>query len=105
MQHIISGSNDQLWLGVHATQGTASTRYPEDNVRQNEAYHSNYSNFFCGFVDQMLNKAREFPPLTIEYGGLNGPNSNTVARVIGEAGSFRPAKPTGACGWEAQLSW
>jgi uncharacterized protein RhaS with RHS repeats len=56
----------------------------------------------CDAVDNMLKAVGTWPQDTIPY-NWQGPNSNTAARSIGQAGGFYPPSPPGALGWNTAL--
>jgi RHS repeat-associated protein len=66
-------------------------------------WSSGLSSGNCGGVDRLLNAARAFPQNSVLY-YWKGPNSNTAARLVGEAGGFFPPMPNRARGWDYPLS-
>jgi RHS repeat-associated protein len=66
-------------------------------------WSSGLSSGNCAGVDRLLNAARAFPQNSVLY-YWKGPNSNTAARLVGEAGGFFPPMPNRARGWDYPLS-
>jgi len=56
----------------------------------------------CQAVDNMLKAANAWPNDTLPY-NWQGPNSNTIARSVGQAGGFNPPPPPGSTGWNSGL--
>jgi hypothetical protein len=64
-----------------------------------EWYTGGLSSTDCAGVESMSNYANSWPQNSIIYNSVSGPNSNTVAYLLGQAGGFSPTAPPGAYGW------
>ena len=57
----------------------------------------------CSSVDAMIAAANGWPQNTIPYNPTSGPNSNSAAHDLGNAGSFNPSAPPGSIGWNTPV--
>jgi RHS repeat-associated protein len=85
------------------TPGDVSRRYPADNAALAPTwFDSGLSSSVCGQVTGLEVAAEDWPPTTsgIPYHPVKGPNSNSFARYVGEAGGgFHPTAPPGSQAW------
>jgi len=57
------------------------------------AWNSGLSRALCDAIDQMIAAAKSYPSHTTPYNAPRGPNSNSMARYVGEAGGLSPTPP------------
>ena len=108
--HILDGNRDAPkgfrglftgYLDVYDTPGLVSTRTPADNSLVPTIWLQ-ASSSTCSGVDTMVAVADFYQSfqtyVKIKYNPL-GPNSNTVARYLGNSGGFFPPPPPGSIGW------
>lgn len=95
-QSIISAGPAKGFLRVWVVGGDTNG---QDNKSQTTHFATILAAEVCDSVDLMLAAARTFPKASIHY-RPTGPNSNSAARFIGEAGGFAPSAPPGAYGWD-----
>jgi hypothetical protein len=79
------------------TQGTVG-HYPEDNIQAGTWFDSGTSSSVCPQVDNLEAAARNWPQTGATY-FPTGPNSNTFAHDMANAGGFTPTQPPSAVGW------
>lgn len=100
-QSVVSGGPEtvagvqylRIWVSGEPRNGV-------DNVAAPTSWNSGLSCENCAGVDRLLGAAREFPLNQVGY-DWSGPNSNSAARHVGDAGGFRPPRPSGGVGWDA----
>ena len=99
VEYAINGIETTDIITAGPNPGTGPVRYLEEFVVPGNAAGANTSldstewktpdsSTVCYAVSRMLEKARTFPPHSIPYDPVFGPNSNSAARLIGEAGGF-----------------
>ena len=104
VDHIISAGPSGTyggWLNVSVSKNRRSGKYPKDDDPSKATlwWNSGISSDFCFGVDMMVITADGWPNDSIAYLFAPGPNSNTAARILGEAGGFHPGSPPNAVGW------
>jgi RHS repeat-associated protein len=67
------------------------------------SWDSGLSSESCSGVNRILAYAKSWPNDSIPYGGLFGPNSNSVAGLLGQYGGFNPPPPPRSLGWNYWL--
>jgi RHS repeat-associated protein len=101
-QHIVSGGPTGPvgtgYLNIWNDWGSTGTHFPTDNSGDTTAFASELSPEVCAKVDKLLRAANSYPNGTIEYYG-QGPNSNSIAHYLGDAGGFNPPPPPDSLGW------
>jgi RHS repeat-associated protein len=75
-----------------------SGHYETDNSDDATAFDSGTSDVVCDAVDKMILAAENWQNNTTPYSST-GPNSNTFAHDIGNAGGFNPPAPPRTIGW------
>ena len=75
-----------------------SGHYETDNSDDATAFDSGTSDAVCDAVDKMILAAENWQNNTTPYSST-GPNSNTFAHDIGNAGGFNPPAPPRTIGW------
>ena len=75
-----------------------SGHYETDNSHDATAFDSGTSDAVCDAVDKMILAAEDWQNNTTPYSST-GPNSNTFAHDIGNAGGFNPPAPPRTIGW------
>ena len=73
-----------------------------DNVSATTSWNSGLSSGNCNGTEDLLTAADTWPQDTIPYSPL-GPNSNSVANYLGQAGGFSPSPPWGSYGWNTSV--
>lgn len=99
-----TGSFGSGTLNIWVNQGSTGVHFPADNAGASTAFATpcNESNEVCNGVDNLLNAANSFPNNTIHY-DATGPNSNSVANSLGDAGGFNPPQPPDTIGWDTPI--
>ena len=96
---------DSGFLDAHVTQGDSGFN-PKDNSGDATSQGGAFSGQICDQVDRLISAADRFISSyndSIEYNGLNGPNSNGFARWVGAKGGFNPPSPPLAQAWDVKL--
>lgn len=107
-QYIVSagptGANGSGSLNVWVDKGSTGTHYPADNSGASSAFSTpcDDSTAVCDGVDKLLGAANTYPNNTIDYGWF-GPNSNSVAHYLGQAGGFDPPQPPKTPYWSTPV--
>jgi hypothetical protein len=94
-------NNGMLGIFVHGPNdpGAADTVYSGK-----VAWDSGESSSNCSGIAAMLTYATTWPKGSIPYGGIFGPNSNSVAGLLGQIGGFNPPAPPRSLGWNYWLN-
>jgi hypothetical protein len=71
-----------------------------DRVSNPTWWDSGTSPEICAGVDKLLAAVDAWPQDTIPYHPFSGPNSNSAAHNVGDAGGFSPSRPDGAIAWD-----
>jgi hypothetical protein len=84
------------WVSI----GDAGTYpgYPADNFSDSTWYSSQASVSVCSQVEKLLNYAYAWPQTSLNYNPF-GPNSNTFAWDLSDAGNFPATAPPRTVGW------
>jgi RHS repeat-associated protein len=91
------------WLQAFANPGLKSA-HGEDNSSATIDWTSGNSPKNCAAVDAMRDTAKHFPNSGIVYNAVFGPNSNSVAHMLGNVGGFKNiSQPPGSVGWDATI--
>ena len=102
-QQIVSGGpagqNGNRFLDVWTNPDVNSA---VDNVSATTSWNSGLSSGNCNGTEDLLTAADTWPQDTIPYLSL-GPNSNSVANYLGQAGGFSPSPPSGSFGWNIPI--
>jgi hypothetical protein len=97
-QYTITGGEEGIYLKMWKPEVPANPAPNTDSVW----WTAGPSPDICDAVGKMLTAAKDFPQDTIPYDWA-GPNSNTGARSVGQAGGFYPPPPPGSTGWTTGL--
>lgn len=90
-------------LVISINKGDTSAMYPkQDNPSATTGFDSGVSSKNCTAVKKLLDAAHGFPSGVIPYDPA-GPNSNSVAHVLGVAAGLSVSPPPGSYGWDTPL--
>ena len=93
-EQFVSGYPDDTYyisslnVGFNYDTGEGGVAWPSGSSTEN-----------CPKLKKLKDAASKWPNFSIPYNAVLGPNSNSAARYLGEAGGFNPTRPTGAWGW------
>lgn len=90
------------FLNDFVTPGNVGSPMGTDNPNAGTWFDSGSSDAVCDAVNAMIGAAADWPDGTIPY-SWSGPNSNTFANFIGQAGGFNVSQPPGGIGWNTPL--
>jgi RHS repeat-associated protein len=98
-QSVVSGGPSNGSLDVWTNDDISGQT---DNTSATTSWNSGVSSDNCNGADDLLTAADTWPQNTIPYSPL-GPNSNSVANYMGQAGGFNPSAPSGSVGWNTPI--
>jgi RHS repeat-associated protein len=91
------------WLQVFAPKGLQSTDGKDNSSATIHWTTRGTGQGTCAQIDAMRDVAKHFPNSGIVYNPVLGPNSNSVAHMLGSVGGFAITKPPGAVGWDTEI--
>jgi hypothetical protein len=100
---IISGGPNILQGTEYLNVGWSSPANAGANASGKIWYDTGTSAAECAYAEGVEFFAYLFPNNTVKYNPTNGPNSNSLARYLGNQAGLYPTKPPGAFGWDYLL--
>jgi RHS repeat-associated protein len=100
LQEIISAGPQNGYLNTFLVPGQSNG---PDNAGDSTVWSSGDSSAVCSQVNALEAAAKGFPNNTITYSPFPGPNSNSVAHYLAQAGGFAFSVPGNLYGWSVGI--